>query len=112
MIIVKDNKFLPVSGYSAITLYPFVFVDTSSYNWKNEEKREVLIRHEAIHIEQQKELLVLPFYLLYVIFILKDLLKYRNYKKAYRNNIFEIEAYNNDENEEYLENRIRYNYFN
>lgn len=87
-------------GYRAITLYPFIFVRNASDKYD-----KVLINHEHIHLRQQKELLVLPFYIWYFLDFLFKYLRYRNWNKAYRNIIFEREAYNNQSNLDYLKVR-------
>lgn len=83
------NKILPPKGYSAIAIFPFIFT-------RKDEISEEIINHEKIHFAQQKELLIIPFFLLYGIFHLIY---------GYRKNPFEKEAYNNDDNPEYLKNR-------
>ena len=42
----------------AITLFPFIFI--------KDEGHETVINHESIHFKQQRELLVIFFYLLYL----------------------------------------------
>tara|TARA_R110001583_G_scaffold24260_6_gene88644 strand:- start:845 stop:1186 length:342 start_codon:yes stop_codon:yes gene_type:complete len=84
----------------AITLYPFII--------SREEMSEDVLRHESIHIAQQKELFVLFFYMLYGWDYLKGLLKFRNKELAYRRIRFEQEAYSQMFNENYLENRKPY----
>ena len=82
--------------YLAICLFGFVFavrpLSEAEYN------------HERIHAAQQKELLYLPFFLM-VLF-----LKYRDGKKAYFNIRFEKEAYNHQNDMQYLKNRKHYHY--
>lgn len=92
------NRFLVPKGYRGITLYPFIILAKKEYLGN-----ERLINHELIHIEQQKELLVIPFYLWYGIEFL--------IKRSYRGLSFEREAYSNDKNLEYLETRKRYSWF-
>tara|TARA_R100001509_G_scaffold143548_1_gene99381 strand:+ start:11343 stop:11699 length:357 start_codon:yes stop_codon:yes gene_type:complete len=65
-------------------------------------------RHETIHFQQQLELLFLGFFLLYVVFWLRALVKTKSGSEAYRVIPFEIEAYSNESNEEYLRNRKRF----
>ena len=65
-------------------------------------------RHETIHFQQQLELAFIGFYILYALSWLHGLIKYRNGATAYREVIFEREAYSNDYIEDYLENRQRY----
>ncbi|SHJ38337.1 hypothetical protein [Flavobacterium haoranii] len=93
-------KYLLPKGYRGITLFPFIFL------LRNEDKRnEVLINHEKIHIRQQLELLVLPFFIWYGIEFLIRLLQYKNWSRAYRNISFEREAYVNEKNFDYLKKR-------
>lgn len=101
--IIKDNKFLPVDGFAGITIYPFIFVDTSTRNWK--VHRDEFINHEKIHLKQQLELLIIPFYIIYFIEYLIKYIKYKDGKRAYRNLSFEREAYTHDDNLDYLKSR-------
>lgn len=64
-----------------------------------------VINHERIHTAQQRELLFVPFYVLYVIEWLFRLIQYRNRHDAYINISFEREAYANGHNLEYLSGR-------
>lgn len=64
-----------------------------------------VINHERIHDAQQRELLYVPFYILYVIEWLFRLAQYRNFKRAYRSVSFEREAYANDRDFKYLSRR-------
>lgn len=76
----------PPKGFHAITLFPFVF-----YNGAALMERD--IRHETVHLWQQAVLLVVPFYLLYLIFWVINLLRFRNLDRAYREIPFERSAY-------------------
>lgn len=67
-----------------------------------------VVNHERIHTAQQRELLFILFYLLYVIEWLFRLLQYRNSHKAYLNISFEREAYANGNNLDYLPSRRHY----
>ncbi len=64
-----------------------------------------IINHERIHDAQQRELLYIPFYLLYLFEYLVRLIQFRNHDKAYRNISFEREAYANDKDFNYLKRR-------
>jgi hypothetical protein len=86
----------------AITLYPFII--------SREEMSEDLLRHESIHIAQQKELFVVFFYLLYGWDYLKGFIKFKDKELAYRRIRFEQEAYSHMFNEHYLENRKSYSW--
>lgn len=63
------------------------------------------MRHEKIHHRQQLELLLVFFYLWYALNYFYNLLKYRNHYKAYKEIIFEREAFAKDEEENYLQKR-------
>ncbi len=65
----------------------------------------VFINHEKIHLRQQLEMLVLPFYIWYGAEFLFRLLQYKNPHLAYRNISFEREAYGNEKRLEYLSKR-------
>jgi hypothetical protein len=86
-----------LKGYAGITIFPFIFVKRFG-NLR-------LINHEKIHIRQQIELLVIPFYLIYGIEWLINKIRGMSNDKAYRNISFEKEAYSNDRNKNYLKNR-------
>lgn len=64
-----------------------------------------LINHEKIHLKQQAELLIIPFYLWYGIEFFIRLVYYKNCNKAYRNILFEREAYAKQHNLKYLQQR-------
>lgn len=69
-----------------------------------------VINHELIHTAQMRELLFIPFYLLYVLEWLYRLLEYRNFDKAYRNISFEREAYANGNDLTYLSRRSHFSW--
>jgi hypothetical protein len=62
-------------------------------------------RHETIHFHQQLELFILGFFLLYAVFWIRGLVRYRDAAMAYRENPFEREAYANERKYTYLEKR-------
>ncbi len=82
-----------------IALFPFILIHAAHRN------SQTILNHEKIHIQQQKELLILPFYIFYLLHYFINLVIYRNHKKAYLNIVFEREAYQNDTNMEYLKTR-------
>lgn len=96
--IVVHTPFLP--NIQGITLYPFILLKHKSY-----KKNKVLMNHEEIHLQQQKELLVLPFYVLYLGNYLFNLVKYWHHHTAYLNICFEREAYENEQDLKYLSKR-------
>jgi hypothetical protein len=90
---------------NAMALYPFML-------FKNRRLKadSLIINHEKIHFQQQIELLILPFYLLYLINYCINLVRYRNHDLAYYNICFEKEAYANDQNLNYLKGRRLYSW--
>lgn len=83
-----------------MALHPFILVRKSAL--KNDT---LLIRHEEIHLRQQLELLILPFYLLYLLNYLLNLLRFKNHREAYLNIVFEKEANANEGAPKYLRGR-------
>lgn len=71
-----------------------------------------VINHERIHTAQQREMLFIPFYIVYIIEWCIRLLQYKNRKKAYYNISFEREAYTNGNNLSYLKTRKCYSWIN
>jgi hypothetical protein len=99
-MIVITSKYLIPKGYTAMALYPFIIVRDARL-----ANNTVLLNHERIHLRQQAEMLILPFYIWYVTEYLIRLLMYKNKSKAYRNICFEREAYANETNTDYLKHR-------
>ena len=104
-ILIYSNEFLDKVGIffriGGIALFPFVIV---------RKPLKKLINHESIHIQQQLELLVIGFYLLYGLMYLVNYIKYRDTMKAYYAIPFEKEAYANQENYGYIKNRGLYSW--
>lgn len=94
------SKFLVPKGYSGLTIYPFVFLKHNHL-----KLNKSLLNHERIHLKQQIELLIIPFYMFYFLEFLIRLFQYKNWHKAYRNISFEREAYHNEFNLDYLKQR-------
>lgn len=67
-----------------------------------------VVNHERIHTAQMRELLFIPFYVVYVLEWLVRMVQFRNWDKAYRNISFEREAYANGDNLDYLNHRRAY----
>lgn len=88
-MVIQCKWFCKLMRINGIALYPFIIVKDKS--------NAILINHERIHLVQQKELYILPFYYLY----LKNYLKYL----SYWNICFEKEAYDNQDNLLYLQTR-------
>jgi hypothetical protein len=83
-----------------MALFPFILVQNEQL-----KKDEILINHEAIHLRQEVELLIIPFYMLYFINYLVNLCRYRDHSKAYLNIAFEREAYAVETDMSYLKHR-------
>ena len=94
------SKYLVPKGFRGLTTFPFVFVRYRAY-----KENIVFINHEKIHVRQQLELLVLPFFIWYVLEDTVLLVQYKNKDLAYRNISFEREAYRNESDMGYLKNR-------
>lgn len=97
-------RFITFGFASAITLYPFVLVGERTRLSRR------LVVHERIHLRQQVETFVIPFYILYLLEYFMGILQYRNGYKAYRNISFEREAYTHDGNSMYLISRPFWNW--
>ena len=99
-------KYLVPKGYTTITIYPFIVL-----KHKRQKDDMILINHEKIHIRQQLELLVLPFFIWYGIEFLIRLVQFKNWSRAYRNISFEREAYENEKDLDYLKRRSFWSFF-
>ncbi len=94
-----ENSKIPVllSKLAPIEIYALSF---GVWVWCRGIMSDRIKRHETIHYLQQLELLFVGQWLLYGIFHLINMWKYRgDGRKAYRENPFEREAYANDEQE-------------
>ena len=103
-MIISINK-LWVGG---IAFFPFIFISSNL----SENRRPVLINHEKIHIRQQIELLVIPFYLFYFLNYLINLIIFKEHNKAYKNIIFEKESFIKESDLDYLSNRKYFSFIN
>ncbi len=92
---IKFFEYILKMEIAAIAFYPFIFISTKT------KITNSLINHEKIHLKQQKELLIIPFYIWYLV-----LLK----RKGYMNICFEKEAYANENNLNYLNKRKLFNF--
>lgn len=121
------NKFLPFKGFVAMTVWPFIFIR------KDKELKFIdkVKRHEYIHVYQQIECLLVGavlaflmliigcgwwslislglFFELYAVeWIIKGLINFGNSRKAYRSISFEREAFENQENPDWLDDRPKF----
>jgi len=127
MKIIRQN-YIPFSNYEAINLFGVLFVRGDA------EIDDVNMNHERIHSAQIEESMIvsfclsapllfmglwwvtllatlLGFYAWYSIEWLVKLIKYKSKNKAYRNMGFEIEAYENEDNLDYLIYRKAFDWF-
>lgn len=117
MIIVKNN-IIPFSGFKAMSFWPFIFVR------KECNFTEVDERHEKIHGRQQIEMTIIGIYiaailsmigfgwwslcaipLFYIWYITEWIIRLLINPNPYRSISFEQEAYDNEQDPDYLEFR-------
>ncbi len=98
MIVIFKHVFY--KNYVGLSLWPFIIL-------KNGDLKDdiVLINHERIHLKQQQELLIVFFYILYISEWLLRTLYYLDSYKGYQNISFEREAYANENNLDYPDDR-------
>ena len=99
------NRLLPPKGFKAINLFGVVLVR------KGCRMTAADLNHEAIHTAQMRELLYVPFYVLYVLEWLWQLPRYPKRHEAYRNISFEREAYAHQAEPDYLKTRPKFNQY-
>lgn len=92
MKIIRTRLFF--GNFTGLAIYPFIFIHSDLQG----EDYNTVLRHELIHIEQQKELYWIGFFVLYF---------YYNATRGYRNNPFEQEAYAFDGQVGYLTEGLR-----
>ena len=97
ILIIPQIKILGISG---ITLYPFIILRD-----KHLKQDKQIMNHEQIHIHQQMELLVVPFYVIYLLEFAIGIIKHKSIMTAYLNISFEQEAYKYDADFTYLSKR-------
>lgn len=97
------NNLIPFKGFEAMNIFGFIFARK-----EYKELSEKIRNHEAIHTAQMKELLYLPFYILYGIEYIINLIKYKDGHTAYKNISFEREAYGHQLEPGYTEMRRHY----
>ena len=103
MKIIKCKHF-PPKGYDAMMVVWWLFVK------EGYQITSHLINHEEIHSIQQKEMLVLPFFIWYGIEWLALYFKYKDWTQAYYHIRFEQEAYRHEGDLQYLKKRKHFRY--
>ena len=94
------NKGIPFPGFAAINLFGVIFART-----EQRPLAEAVIRHEAIHSAQMRELLWVGFYVAYLV---EWLVRLAMPGDAYRGISFEREAYEHQGQADYLHKRKRF----
>lgn len=110
------NKFIPFKGFIAINIFGIIFVRNEYKEYIN--NRHIyfnrLVNHELIHTEQIKELGYIFFYIWYIIeWIIRLVIcifKHKKLNAAYYAISFEQEAFNNESNYIYRNNRKHYSF--
>ena len=104
-IIIKSSRITKIlSVYidvCAITLYPLIILNEVC-------DHPVIINHEKIHLRQQRELWIIPFYVLYILYWLRGKVQGMTNQNAYMSIPFEKEAYKFQDDFDYLSNRKPY----
>ena len=100
-------KYLIPKGYSGMALFPFILLKE-----RRDVSNVVMLQHEKIHLRQQLEMLILPFFIWYGIEYFIRILQYRDKHLAYRNISFEREAYANESQKYFLQHRKFWNFLN
>jgi hypothetical protein len=95
-----------VNGFA---FFPFIVVRR---DLRGTIEAQYTINHERIHIRQQVELLLIIFSIWYIISYIKGRFGGFSKREAYRNIIFEREAYENMYDMRYLENRKLFSFLN
>ncbi len=98
-------KYLLPKGYRGLTIFPFVFIKR-----REDKANMILLNHERIHIRQQLEMLVVPFFIWYGFEFLIRYFQFKNWDKAYKNISFEREAYAKEKDPDYLKKRSFWNF--
>ncbi|MCH5238364.1 MAG: hypothetical protein J1E95_11305 [Muribaculaceae bacterium] len=101
MIIIKSNL---VPKHTCVNLFGTFW--TRDKSWID----KYVVNHERIHTQQQKELLFIFFYILYILEWLFRLIQYRKQHEAYMNISFEREAYKYGHDLTYLSQRKLYSW--
>ncbi|WP_422105859.1 hypothetical protein [Winogradskyella sp.] len=107
LVVILILKYLVPKGYLGMTVFPFMFLKHKRLKWN-----KVLVNHEKIHLRQQIELLIVPFFIIYGFEFLVRWFQYKEWGLAYRNMSFEREAYENEKDLDYLDSRSFWEFIN
>ncbi|MEE9573703.1 MAG: hypothetical protein V3W20_11685 [Candidatus Neomarinimicrobiota bacterium] len=111
--IIKSEKFIKVaswfSGSNIIGIQVFIWLLVHDLEYWG--KHTMKLNHENIHFQQGKELLFIGFWLLYALNYLINLFVYNfDRRMAYKNIIFEKEAYKMEGITDYISKRKPYDF--
>lgn len=93
-------SWLFAKNFRGLAIYPFIFL-----RQKELKDNPTIMNHEKIHLRQQIEMLWIFFFLWYGIEFFVRWIQFKNSNLAYLNISFEREAYNNEIDYSYLQNR-------
>ena len=99
------TKYLIPKGYRGLALFPFVLL-----KYQCDKNDKFFLNHERIHLQQQLEMFIFPFCIWYFLEFCLRWIQYRNFDLAYRNISFEREAYNKENDLDYLKQRKFWNF--
>ncbi len=85
--------------YTGLSFFVFIWIRKESHD------QTQLVRHEKIHFWQQVEMLFIFHWVFYAFFYLVGRMNGQCHYIAYRYNPFELEAFTNDYDEDYLRKR-------
>ena len=106
-LVIKISSWISGSNIIGTQILFWLFVHDLK-SWKN---KPIRLNHENIHFEQGKELLFVGFWLLYSLNYVINLFRYKfDNRKAYRNIVFEKEAYDMERDLTYISKRLSYNW--
>ncbi len=107
-IFINDSK-IPI-WVSKITSINTWAVSFGFWVWCRGKIQGITKQHETIHFKQQLELLFIFQWILYGLFWVVGLIIYGKTYNAYRNNPFEVEAYEYQTTKDYLNTRPNYHW--
>ncbi len=97
--------FIFIRNYVGLTLWPFILLREDRL-----KEDQTLVNHERIHLRQQLEMFIIPFYVWYLLEWCVRCIIYRDAYRAYQNLSFEREAYLCEDDLNYLNTRNPYSF--
>ena len=101
-LVIENCSLLRNFGLVGLALWPIVILEGSALTRRGNPTQT--FQHERIHLKQQRELFVIPYYMIYFSEYLFRRLWF-THSKAYRNISFEREAYENENKKQYVNRR-------